>query len=84
MGVTSPELLSFIAVLGSEKAGEYFSMPTVERRELEQLLRFPSPCSGPDTNGGEGSWGGASGGLWKEVGCVSEKGLWSLCQSQPC
>lgn len=43
MGVTSPELLSFIAVLGSEKAGEYFSMPTVERRELEELLGLPSP-----------------------------------------
>lgn len=55
MGVMSLELLSFIAVLGYEKADEYFSMPTVERRELEQLLGFPSPCSGPDTNGGEGS-----------------------------
>lgn len=55
MGVMSLELLSFTAILGSEKADEYFSMPTVERRELEQLLGFPSPCSGPDTNGGEGS-----------------------------
>ena len=60
----------------SEKADGSFQMSSVEKRELEHLLGFPLPRSGPDT-------------MWVRVpgegfgGTVGTGRMGSLCPSQP-